>query len=83
MYILWTLRRDDCDPETLKSALLHTAEKRGSTKVLERYEAIMEQIKTGPELQGFWSKYTKEYDYAKDITFDSICRVILEIMNSL
>ena len=83
VYILWMLRHDECSVKMLKSALLRTAKKRGSVNVLEKYKAIIEQIQNSTQLQGFWNKYTREFDYAKDIEFSNICSVILEIMESM
>ena len=83
VYILWMLRHDECNVKMLKSALLRTAQKRGSMNVLEKHKAIIEQIQNSAQLQSFWNKYTREFDYAKDIAFSSICGVILEIMESM
>ena len=81
LYILWTLRREECDIETLKSALTHTVAKRGSEKVLEKNKAIVEQIRNSGRLQEFWKKYEAEYDYAKGIEFQSICDAILNMID--
>ena len=83
IYILWTLRKEECNVKMLKSALIQTAGKRGSMNVLEKYKAIIEKIQSSVQLQGFWDKYTKEFDYAKDIEFSSICGVIFEIMATI
>lgn len=83
LYILWTLRREECDIVTLKSALMRTAAKRGSEKVLEKNKAIVEQIRNSGQLQGFWKKYEAEYDYAKGIEFQSICDAILNMIDTM
>ena len=83
LYILWTLRREECDIETLKSALMHTVVKRGSEKVLEKNKAIVEQIRNSGQLQGFWKKYEAEYDYAKGIEFQNICDAILNMIDTM
>lgn len=83
LYILWTLRREECDIVTLKSALMHTVAKRGSEKVLEKNKAIVEQIRNSGQLQGFWKKYEAEYDYAKGIEFQSICDAILNMIDTM
>jgi predicted nucleotidyltransferase component of viral defense system len=83
VYVLWMLRREECDREMLRSALLRTAQKRGSANVLEKYKAIMEKIQNSARLQDFWDKYAKEFDYAKDIEFSDICRLLFEIMEEV
>lgn len=83
VYILWILHKEECNIKMLKLALIHTAEKRGSVNALEKYKAIIEQIQSSTQLQGFWNKYTREFDYANGIDFSSICNIILEIMESM
>lgn len=83
LYILWMLRREECDIMTLKSALMHTAAKRGSVKALEKHVAIVEQIRNSKQLQGFWNKYATEYDYAKGIEFQNICDAILDMIDTM
>ena len=82
-YILWMLHKNDLDLYTLKNALQNTINKRGSVNVLNKYTDIIKQIRNSFELNGFWQKYIKEYEYASNIPFDKICGTILEIMNSI
>ena len=34
-------------------------------------------------LRRLWEKYSREYEYAKDISFDDICNTIQMIMDSI
>lgn len=83
IYILWNLHKEKCDIELLKLALKNTAKKRESTNVILKYESILSSIENSTQLQFFWNKYKKEFDYAKEIEFSNICKTILEIMRSL
>jgi predicted nucleotidyltransferase component of viral defense system len=83
IYILHTLRGADCNLKILKTALEETAKKRGSISVLNQYESIMGDIKKNPGMQSFWANYQKEFDYAKDVSFEDTCDVVLQIMNLL
>jgi predicted nucleotidyltransferase component of viral defense system len=83
IYILYALRGSECDMATLKQALTATAQKRGSTTVLSQYGEIVANIRSNPQMLGFWEKYRKDFDYAKDITFDDACDTILLIMGKL
>lgn len=83
LYILWMLRKEECDVATLKSALMYTSEKRGSVGLLKKYKTIVEQIQNSKQLQEFWKKYAREYDYAKGIEFQNICEVILEMIETI
>ena len=83
IYILWMLRREECNLSILSSALKRTAQKRGSIGVIEKYKDVIKQIEESEQLHSFWSKYTKEFDYAKDIVFADICKLLCDIMNKL
>lgn len=83
IYILYTLRKSECNSSILKTALEETAKKRGSTPVLHRYESIIESIQKDSGMQSFWANYQKEFDYAKDIRFEETCDTVLKIMNLL
>lgn len=81
VHILYTLRGTECDKATLRRALERTTQKRGSDKIMEQYEEIMMDICESDQLHKLWDKYTREYDYAKDISFDDTCNTIQTIMN--
>ncbi len=83
IYILWNLHKEKCDIELLKLALKNTAQKRESTNVISKHESIISSIENSTQLQFFWNKYKKEFDYAKEIEFSNICKTILEIMRNL
>jgi len=73
IHILYTLRGADCDMAVLRQALDETVNKRGSRTVLRQYSDIVESIRGNPQMRGFWERYQKEFDYAKDISFDDTC----------
>jgi len=83
VYILYTLRGSEYDPAILKSALAETAKNRGSLSVLGQYESIVESIRSSSGMQAFWSNYQKEFDYAKDVSFEETCDMVLRIMKLL
>lgn len=83
VYILYTLRGFECDYTILKSALEETAKKRGSLSVLGRYKSIIESIRKDSGMQNFWTNYKKEFDYAKDISFEETCDAIISIINGI
>ena len=69
--------------KTLLHALERTANKRGSRKVLEIYPDIIAEIRASDQLRGFWKKYQRDFDYAKDISFDDACDTVQRIMDSI
>ncbi len=83
VYILYTLRGSECDPEILKAALEETAKKRGSLSVLGRYESIIADIRNNSGMQNFWANYQKGFDYAKDISFEETCDAVFSIINGI
>lgn len=83
IYILYALRGAECDKATLRRALERTTEKRGSAKILTQYPEIIQEIRDSEILRRQWNKYSREYDYAKDILFDDTCNAIQKIMDEL
>lgn len=80
IHILYALRGTECNVKTLLQALERTAYKRGSRKVLEVYPDIIAEIRASKQLRGFWKKYQRDFDYAKDISFDDACDTVQRIM---
>ena len=83
IYILYTLRWMDCDNEVLRTALDRTTKKRGSTAIITDYPAIMNEIRKSDVLRNLWNKYSREYEYAKEITFDDTCNAVQAVMNAI
>lgn len=83
IHILYTLRGVECDAKMMLQALERTADKRGSRKVLEVYPDIIAEIRESKQLQGFWEKYKRDYEYAKGISYDDVCDTIQCIMKSI
>ena len=83
IHILYMLRGDQCDVDILKRALERTIQKRGNTQILTNYSAILTEIRNSRELQTFWTKYQKEYDYASEISFEETCRTVEQIMKRI
>ncbi len=83
IYILYALRGAECNTKMLLQALERTADKRGSRKVLEIYPEIIAEIRASEQLRGFWKKYQRDFDYAKDISFDDACDTVQHIMDGI
>ncbi|HML87600.1 MAG TPA: nucleotidyl transferase AbiEii/AbiGii toxin family protein [Methylomusa anaerophila] len=83
IYILHTLRKGECNPSVLKEALANTAERRGSRHILQEHATILDAIQSSDTLQGFWTKYQKEFNYAQDIAFDDTLHCIREMMKGI
>ncbi|MCD8131842.1 MAG: nucleotidyl transferase AbiEii/AbiGii toxin family protein [Lachnospiraceae bacterium] len=83
IYILYALRGNECNIETLRQALERTTEKRGSKKILTDYLTIIKEIRNSDTLQGFWRRYQKDFDYAGDILFEDVCDTIQQLMEQI
>lgn len=81
IHIIFALRGNECDKNILKRALEQTSAKRGSGKVMQNYVEIIEEIRDNPQMQNLWKKYQKNFDYAKDITFEDTCNSVKYIMD--
>ena len=68
---------------TLRRALERTTQKRGSDMILLDYPEIMKEIHESTTLRKLWEKYSREYEYAKDISFDDTCNTIQTIMDAI
>ena len=77
------MRGNECDKNILKQALEQTSAKRGSSKVMENYRDIIDEIRSNLQMQNLWKKYQINYDYAKDISFEETCNTIICIMDSV
>ena len=75
--------REGDDYPGIRVALKRTSDKRGSSKVLEMYMDIIAEIRVSEQLRGFWKKYQRDFDYAKDISFDDVCDTVQRIMDSI
>lgn len=51
--------------------------------VLSDYPEIMKEIRESDTLRKRWEKYSHEYEYAKDISFDDTCNTIQTIMDTI
>lgn len=83
IHILYTLRGSECDKTMLRHALERTTQKRGSGMILTDYNEIIKEIRESSRLCKLWEKYRREYQYAKDISFDDTCSTIQIIMEAI
>ncbi len=83
IHILYSLRGNSCDMSILKQALEQTTLKRGSIDRLKDYKEIINSIMDSEKMQRFWNKYREDFNYAADITFETVCRTIIEVMDKV
>lgn len=83
IYILYILRGSECEPEVLKTAIEKTSKMRGTFSVLAQYESIINDVRNNSRMRNFWLNYQKEFEYARDISFDKTCDTVLKIMSDV
>ena len=83
IYILYFLHKSDINFSTLREALEKTTIKRRSTHILNKYEDILDTIKNNKRLHDIWDKYSKDYDYVKDISFEMTYEAISSILSNI
>ncbi|MBU3106960.1 nucleotidyl transferase AbiEii/AbiGii toxin family protein [Clostridium gasigenes] len=83
IYALHNLRNQKYNNAVLKSALISTATKRHSINNIYNYDKIISDVENSVKIQGFWKKYQKDFNYAREISFTNICSVIKTICNEI
>lgn len=81
VYILNTLQKKNIDNQILKEAFSATVKKRGTEHIVANYKEIIETVSKSPAMQDQWTRYQKEFDYAKDISFEDVCSVIQNLVS--
>jgi predicted nucleotidyltransferase component of viral defense system len=83
VYILSTLRKNDIDLESLRSAVRTKAEERNTLMYIENNEKYLRDIEESKELNGIWESYTQKYPYAEGIQFAEITSILKEIFKTV
>ena len=81
VYLMMRTQRQAINIKTFISALHATSEKRGSLSALQDKEKILRTIQTDAIMRQRWERYCKENYYAKDIMFDDVMGILIEIVN--
>lgn len=80
VYILNTLQKQNIDNQILKEAFAATVKKRGTEHIVVNYEEIIETVASSTVMNNQWTRYQKEFDYAKDISFENTCKAVNELI---
>ena len=83
VYILNALQKQNIDNEILKDAFAATVKKRGTGHIVANYKEIIENISKNSVMKDQWTRYQKEFEYAKDINFKDTCFTIKELLSSI
>lgn len=76
IYYFATYKWKNINYDILKRAISTTFKHRNSEKYLEDFNNILEELFKNKELKLRWDKYTKEHEYAKEVSY-------IEVINSI
>lgn len=83
LYMFVNLKWNEVNTKELKSALMNTVRRRKTEFYLLNARKYFELIRTDEELKKLWNRYSSNYEYAKNITFDDTVKAIDFIMKEL
>ena len=67
------------DAALLKEAVSATAEHRGTTEQIADVQSLLSTIAESAELRQIWGKYCREFDYATDIPYEQVTKVLSDV----
>ena len=50
---------------------------------MEHYGGILDELQESSQLQSFWQRYQKSFEYAHDISFNDVCNSVQKIMERM
>lgn len=80
IYILGTTQ--SYDKKLFQDALAATAEHRRSTKKIADVDTIITIISDSDDLQNMWRKYQKKFIYARNIAYEQIIKVLVQLVQN-
>ena len=83
IYTLYKLKKDEINYEILREAIERNSNKRGSQKIMQDYEEIIEEIKEDSYLRSLWEVYLSANKYIGNLKFDKVVGVVRIISNRI
>ena len=71
------------DYKLLKSAFLATNEKRATTALISRFDAILEAVRSDTTMEGLWEKYRKENFFVGDLTWEDVNQSVKKLKEAV
>lgn len=82
VYILLTLRKNEIDLVSLRSAIRRKAEERNTLVFVDNFEKYVSDIEDSEDLKAIWKSYSERFTYAESISFVEITKTIREILEA-
>jgi predicted nucleotidyltransferase component of viral defense system len=83
LYILQNYQSHNIDMRLLSKALKNTTHKRESEIAMQNSVAILADIQKSSDMKKLWGNYGQKFDYAKDITWDSVIESIKTLLDNI
>ena len=83
LHMLYQYHKDEIRMDILKTAVLHTARKRGSLEEINDWKEVLHDIREEPILTQLWKNYTSENSYASKLAFSEVLDTVDEIASGL
>jgi len=83
LHMLYQYHKDEIRMDILKTAVLHTARKRGSLEEINDWKEVLHDIREEPILNQLWKNYTSENSYASKLAFPEVLDTVDEIASGL
>ena len=82
LYMFVNLKWCDINKETLRKAIINTSKNRGTLNYINNANDFINLIEDDSKLNLLWNNYQKNYEYAKDISFEDTINSI-KIINEI
>lgn len=76
LYMFVNLKWNDINKETLRKAIVNTPKNRETLSYMENANEYINLIEDDSKLKLLWNNYQKNYEYAKDISFEDTIKAI-------
>ena len=76
LYMFVNLKWNDINKETLRKAIINTSKNRETLSYIENANEYINLIEDDSKLKSLWNNYQKNYEYAKDISFENTIKSI-------
>ena len=76
LYMFVNLKWNDINKETLRKAIINTSKNRETLSYIENASDYINLIEDDSKLKLLWNNYQKNYEYAKDISFEDTIKSI-------
>lgn len=83
VYILSKLKWQHIDFEVLSKALDMTSSYRGTQSMMKDYLSAINTIRNSKDMNEYWLRYQKDFDYALGLTFDEVIDAVSKVLGEI